>query len=284
MGLNIFSFAFTFKGADQDLDKWNHDKHEIPDEADSDVVVSQTQETDGDIQMRSFSKEFLFKKSKPSTTESGADWTLMKAALKNRATWLLAIFVFVYQGSEVAIAGWIVTFLLQHRHADPETVGYVASGFWGGLTIGRLGLTGPLHKYIGVRKGVTLISVISMVLVGLVWIIPNVIADAVIVSIAGIFIGPNYPLMVSLITMDGLIPRKIHVISMTILTAFGSCGGAFFPFMVGLLNEAGGTFLVLPVFLGLYLVMLIMWIALPNMELRRDNPGKTSYTLWEGFW
>lgn len=284
MGINIVTFLITFKGADEDLMKWDHDQQEVVEETNTDINVVQNRETEGGIQMISFRNSFRFKGSKQhENKDNNSDSKVMKAALQNRVTWFLSLFILFYQGSEVALAGWIVTFLLDYRHGDPATVGYVASGFWGGLTLGRLGLTRVLHQYIGIRRGIILVSIISIILVALTWAVPNVIADAILVSIAGIFIGPNYPLMVAFTTIDGLLPRKIQVISMTIMTAFGSSGGALFPFLVGLLNQAAGTFVVLPVFLGLYVAMVFLWLALPNLERRQRQPGKV-FNIWERLW
>jgi fucose permease len=54
-----------------------------------------------------------------------------------------ALFIFAYQGSEVAISGWVISFLVQFRHGDPSKVGYVTSGFWAGITLGRFGMMIP---------------------------------------------------------------------------------------------------------------------------------------------
>lgn len=85
-------------------------------------------------------------------------------AVRAPVTWYLSLFLFFYQGAEVAMAGWIVTFLLDYRHGDPSTVGYVALGFWGGLTIGRLVLTNMISRY-SIRRGVFIVSLLSIMLV-----------------------------------------------------------------------------------------------------------------------
>lgn len=201
----------------------------------------------------------------------------MILALQNHVTWLIAFFCLFYQGAEVSLAGWIVTYLLDYRHSSEKTTGYVASGLWAGLTIGRLLLTRPIHKYIGLKRGVIVISILSIVLVGLTWGIALFILEAVLVSVAGVFIGPNYPLLVTFSAQKGLIPRKIQLVSLTIMTAFGSSGGALFPFIVGLLSEKVGTFVVLPVFIALYTSMTILWLMLPNLERRKESKGKFAF-------
>ena len=34
-------------------------------------------------------------------------------AMRNKITWIAATFIFLYQGAEVALGGWLVTFMIQ---------------------------------------------------------------------------------------------------------------------------------------------------------------------------
>lgn len=65
-------------------------------------------------------------------------WTSLKTLLSNKPTVLGALFFFSYVGAEVTISGWVISFLVQFRNGDPSKVGYVTSGFWGGITFGML--------------------------------------------------------------------------------------------------------------------------------------------------
>ena len=112
---------------------------------------------------------------------------------------------------------------------------------------------------------------IAIVLVLLQWILSNVYAIAVLAAFLGIFIGPNYPLMVTYTSFNEAIPRKIYLVSMTLMTTLGLSGGAFFPFMVGLITQSAGSYVVLPVFIGLYSAMVGIWLTLPNLEKARTR-------------
>jgi fucose permease len=61
----------------------------------------------------------------------------LKEALKSRVTWVASIFLLGYGGAEVALGGWIVTFMRQERAGGEFASGVVATGFWTGFTIGR---------------------------------------------------------------------------------------------------------------------------------------------------
>lgn len=278
MLFNAVNFYFAFTGSDEDLKRWDTD--ETTEEMEGSDIIDNRNDSqapqEGDIGLSDLSPK---EQSTPGVSNSkrvshSGDMIL---ALKNSRTWLLAFFVLFYQGAEVSMAGWVVTFLLDYRKGNKSSVGYIASGFWGGLTIGRLLITRPLHKMLGCRRAVTLLSLTSIVLIALTWAIPNVISSGVFVSLAGVVIGPNYPLQITLSAQ--LIPRKIQVISLTIITAFGSSGGAIFPFLVGLISQAAGTFVVLPIFIGLYTCMLITWILLPNIERTKEATN-----IWERIW
>lgn len=54
----------------------------------------------------------------------------LKMALQNKVTVIGALFIFAYQGAEVAVSGWIISYLINYRDGDPAKVGYVTAGFW----------------------------------------------------------------------------------------------------------------------------------------------------------
>ncbi|GAB1519321.1 hypothetical protein RhiTH_002387 [Rhizoctonia solani] len=63
-----------------------------------------------------------------------------KQIFSSRAVQLMAFFVWVYVGVEVTIGGnlgWIVTFVIEERGGGPSA-GYISSGFFGGLMLGRV--------------------------------------------------------------------------------------------------------------------------------------------------
>lgn len=262
---NCLLYYFAFKKADTDLVPWDYDEDEpvggsIPEEQNIGLrpLNGSGSDNGADITSRAKSGKLL-------------------EAITLPNTWLLAFFVLFYQGSEVSLAGWIVTFLLDYRNG-PASVGYVASGFWAGLTIGRLVLTRPMDVKFGARRSITVVSMISLVLVGLCWAIPHTIAVGVLVCVAGFFIGPNYPLMISV--CGDLIPRKVQVISLTIITAFGSSGGALFPFFTGLMSEKFGPYVVMPVFLVLYALMVVTWLWLPNRHRKEQSDLTWLQKIW----
>ena len=55
-----------------------------------------------------------------------------------RLVLLIALFLFLYVGAEVGFAGWIVTYAIKLKLSGETTATYLASLFWGSLTLGRI--------------------------------------------------------------------------------------------------------------------------------------------------
>ena len=191
----------------------------------------------------------------------------MLKAFKSKTVILGALFIFAYQGAEVSISGWIISFLISNRHGNPSAVGYVTSGFWAGITLGRFLLSHPAYK-IGEKLFVYGMVIGAAVFELLVWQVPNVIGDAVAVAIVGLLLGPVYPC--ATVIFSRAIGRKEQVSSLSVISAFGSSGGAVAPFTTGILAQAAGTFVLHPIAIGLFAVMLICWYGMPNVRKRTD--------------
>ena len=136
--------------------------------------------------------------SRQAATETGepSKLKLIGRALKNRTTLIGALFIFAYQGAEVSESGWVITYLIvgslllhpvsrmltsppiqDYRRANPAHVGYVTSGFWGGITLGRFVLTHFARKF-GEKIFVFALCIGVIVFQLLCWFLPSVIGDA----------------------------------------------------------------------------------------------------------
>ncbi|CAL3962831.1 unnamed protein product [Diplocarpon coronariae] len=189
----------------------------------------------------------------------------MLRCLKSKTVILGALFIFAYQGAEVSISGWVISFLIATRHGNPASVGYVTAGFWGGITLGRFLLSHPAHK-IGEKVFVYGMVTGAAIFELLVWLVPNVIGNAVAVAFVGLLLGPVYPC--ATVIFSRAIGRKDQVSSLSAISAFGSSGGAVSPFTVGILAQAVGTFVLHPICIGLFVVMLVCWFFIPTSQKR----------------
>lgn len=191
----------------------------------------------------------------------------LRKIILNKPTLLGSLFIFAYQGSEVAISGWVISFLVSYRGGDIDKVGYVTAGFWAGITLGRF-LLSHVGAIVGERPFVFAITAGALVLQLLVWFVPSIIGDSIAVALAGFLLGPIYPGATS--TFVRLIPREMQVSSFSFIASIGSSGGAFVPFMIGILAQQAGTWVLHPICIGLFLTMECLWYFLPVAEKRSD--------------
>ncbi|KAI1798744.1 MFS general substrate transporter [Daldinia bambusicola] len=191
----------------------------------------------------------------------------MLITFKSKVVLLGAIFIFAYQGAEVSISGWVISFLISTRNGNPSSVGYVTAGFWAGITLGRFALS-PLGSKIGEKLFVYIIVVGAAIFQLLVWLVPNIIGEAVSLAIVGLLLGPVYPCAAYVFTRN--LSRREQVSGMSVISAFGSSGGAVAPFTTGLLAEAAGTFIMHPIAIGLFMVMLLCWFGQPGVRKRAE--------------
>ena len=77
---------------------------------------------------------------------------LYKQIFRLKVVHLLAFFTLAYVGTEVSIGGWIVTFIIQERNGGSSS-GYISSGFFAGLTVGRLALL-PANRKVSLRENI----------------------------------------------------------------------------------------------------------------------------------
>ena len=77
------------------------------------------------------------------------------------------------------------------RKSPLSKVGYVTSGFYGGLALGRLILAEPTYR-LGERRMLLLYSVLCLGLQLVFWRVKSIVADAVAVSCMGFLLGPYF--------------------------------------------------------------------------------------------
>lgn len=184
-----------------------------------------------------------------------------REALCNRITWLVAIFLLLYVGVEVCFGGWLVTFMLVVRNGGNFESGLVVTGYWLGLTIGRV-ILGFITGRIGDKLAITGYLVLSMVLELLFWLIPSFVGSAVCAGLLGFFLGPLFP--AAIVVATKLLPRHLHVSAVGFAAAFGGGGAAVFPFAVGTIAQAKGVQVLQPIALALLAAISVIWFILPG--------------------
>lgn len=189
-------------------------------------------------------------------------------AVKNKVTILASIFLLIYVGVEVSIGGWIVTFMLRVRQGSPFASGLTSTGFWLGITVGRLILGFVTARLFKTEKhAVAVYLACSVALQLMFWLIPNFFVSAVMVSFLGFFLGPLFP--AAIVALTKLLPKQLHVAAVGFAAAFGASGACVLPFAVGAIANAKGVKVLQPIILAALVLCLIVWLLVPKLPKQR---------------
>ncbi len=184
---------------------------------------------------------------------------VLAASLRLRVVWLAALFLLFYVGAEVTLGTWSFSLLTEERHEPALLSGWVVSGFWLGLTLGRAMLGAVALRLGNVRMiQICLAGVVVGVL--LVWLAPLMLTSAVGLWLAGFSLGPIFPTTIAL--MSQLVPARLLAGAVGFMSSLGSMGAALFPWLAGNLAEWVGLWLVLPYVIALTAAMLALWFGL----------------------
>ncbi|KAM7222078.1 Major facilitator superfamily domain containing protein [Rhypophila decipiens] len=212
--------------------------------------------------------------------------TTTRMVMREPITWLMAFFLLGYVGAEVSLGGWIVTFMIDVRHAPHFDAGLVVTFFWLGLTVGRV-LLGFVTGRIGEKLAITIYLLLCIGLELLYWLVPNFIASAVFVSFLGFFLGPLFP--AAIVAATKLLPKDAHVSAIGFAAAFGGGGAAIFPFAVGAIAQKKGVGVLQPFVLAILVFIIILWWCLPGglkpggLERARENKEPVGYEVRKGW-
>ncbi|KAL6704804.1 hypothetical protein ACN47E_007608 [Coniothyrium glycines] len=205
----------------------------------------------------------VYRQSKQSTlTTTKID---VKAIFKFRATWLCAAFFLTYVGTETAISGWIVSFMLRERQSTVYLAGVAASGYWVGMAIGRL-LLGFATDRIGVRRATGLYFVVAIALEILFAAVSSPTVSVVTMTALGFIMGPLFPSGVVVLTR--LLPAELHVAAVSFVASLGQVGGAFLPFAIGAVIQTLGIGVFSFAILLQTALSLLVWILFARLRLQ----------------
>lgn len=184
-----------------------------------------------------------------------------------RVAWVGALFLLCYVGVEVALGGWIVLFMIRVRKGDEFSSGMSATGFWLGITVGRV-ILGFVSPRVGIKLSTAIYIAAATALELVFWLVPQFYVSAVAVSLQGFFLGPLFPSVV--LVASQLLPKRQHVVVIGFAAAFGGCGAAVLPFLTGLLAQAKGVQVLQPMVLALLVTLLAVWMMFPRLDKKKE--------------
>lgn len=202
------------------------------------------------------------------TTAVSAEGNLLLRTLRLRGVWLAAFFLFFYVGTEVSVGNWGYSFLTIARSGPALFSAWVMSGYWCGLTLGRLTLAN-LAPRLGVRRLVTLCLGGVALGVLIAWFVPGIWGAALGLCLVGFTEGPLFPTIIAL--MPQLVSSRLLASAIGFVASFASIGTALLPWLAGNLVQHLGFVFLLPFALALAVAMLICWFVLNRQPVAQEE-------------
>ncbi|KAI0638434.1 MFS general substrate transporter [Trametes polyzona] len=190
---------------------------------------------------------------------------VLRATLRSRAVWTLAVFLMLYVGAEESIGGWIVSYILEVRKGSPEGASWVASCFYLGLALGRIFLP-PLNMLMGERRAVVIYIIVAIGLECVAWFVPVLASTAVCTALVGVAISTFYAAAIT--TAGKLVPRALHADAFALMSSIGQSGSAFWPLVVGVMSTKKGIWVVEPTVVALLGAQGVCWLLVPRVGRR----------------
>ncbi|KAF3761792.1 hypothetical protein M406DRAFT_64905 [Cryphonectria parasitica EP155] len=188
-----------------------------------------------------------------------------KGIFRYPVLWTCAAYFLAYVGTEGAISGWIVTFMLRARAASTFLASLSSSCFWIGMSAGRL-LLGTVTDQLGVRSataGYLLLAVLAQILLAVVNSAPVSVAA---VAAVGFFLGPIFPS--GIVMVARLLPKELHVAAVSFVCSVGQVGAAVLPFALGSLAQWLGIRVFQVFILAMLMAALLLWWMFPDVDRR----------------
>lgn len=195
---------------------------------------------------------------------------LLTDTLRLRLVWLAALFMLVYVGTEISLGSWSYSFLTEVRHHGSLLSGWSVSGYWLGITLGRL----TLARF-AARRAIADAALIHSCLIGVgvgilvIWVAPLPAITAFGLWLTGYALGPIYPTTIAL--LPSLVPARLVPSAVGFLASLGSMGAAFFPWLAGNLAQAVGLWSLMPYVLVLTIIMSGVWLGVSG-SVRGSQP------------
>ncbi|KAH8667624.1 major facilitator superfamily domain-containing protein [Tricladium varicosporioides] len=198
---------------------------------------------------------------------SRAAMTEVKQMLKIREFWVFCLFFFFYLGVCTTSGGWIVEYLVRVRHGNLSEMGYVPSGSYGGIFLGRLLLAEPTHRF-GESRMLLLYAGICFAFQLVFWFVPNLISSIAMFSIMGFFLGPFFAAGVSVASK--IFPKHLQPAALGMIFVVAQAGGAIFPSLIGVIATHAGVKVLPPIVAALIIVMSVTWAFVPKVDERKE--------------
>jgi fucose permease len=177
------------------------------------------------------------------------------------------VMFFVYTGLEVSAGQWETSYLRGHLGLSASAAGLAAFGYWGALTLARIGLALPAEPPRAPRVIGTGL-VVSVMAALLIWWQPDTVVPVIGFVLLGAALAGMFPALIAVTPQRIGEERAAHAIAWQVGAAAG--GGSAISALIGLVINASGLGV-----LGPALVVLAALLLAANVALDRLAPIPT---------
>lgn len=179
-------------------------------------------------------------------------------AVNWRLVALLMVFLGVYVGAEVGMAGWLSTYAIEMGLADSVTAAYLTSVYWGAFMIGRI-FSIPIATRFRPRAILWTDLIGCLVSISLPVFLPQSQWAIWVGAFGfGLFVASIFPTLITWaerrMNMSGLVTSMFFIGS--------SIGGIFFPWFIGQLFGRYGAWITMPAILAVVVLLCGLFVVL----------------------
>ncbi|KAF8599583.1 MFS general substrate transporter [Ceratobasidium sp. AG-I] len=180
-------------------------------------------------------------------------------------TWVGIALIILSFAITDTLSNWLTSYLIDVKGSGPDISRYQLSMFWTGLTLGRMFFSLPF-VHIRDRIGNTmLLGALCGALVGL-WRVRAAASDWLMIGVAGFFLGPNTPGILSIVSSR--VPPSLKGIVLSITIGLGLVGATLGPLLFGVAAGKVGLQVLPPVIIVLASISALVFWAIPRREKR----------------
>ncbi|KAH7131080.1 major facilitator superfamily domain-containing protein [Dactylonectria macrodidyma] len=201
-----------------------------------------------------------------SPMENGEDAASLKHGLttqcfKNAIVILCGVSLQICLGSEAALGIWTKKYISEERHGSEFTSGMAATGFWAGITLGRMCLgfvTGHLFK--SEIPAVMCCLGAAAILEFIFWFMSNVVPAIIVIGAMGFFLGPLYPCAIACICRA--VPTHMRTVAIGVCAAIGAVGAYILPLVMSGIVGSLGIIAVQPALFLCFFFCFLTWLMI----------------------
>ncbi|KAL5634553.1 hypothetical protein ACGC1H_002561 [Rhizoctonia solani] len=182
-------------------------------------------------------------------------------------TWIGIILIILSFAISDTLSSWLTSYLIDIKGSEPDISRYQLSMFWAGLTCGRIFFSLPFI-HVRERLGNTLLLACLGGSIGVLWKVTSPATNWATIAIAGFFLGPNTPAILSIVSAR--VPPSLKGIVVSITIGLGLVGATLGPLIFGVVvGKVGpGLGILPPVIIVLASLSAVTFWAIPPRTKR----------------